>query len=115
VAREYAIIEAPSVLGLRPTGVEWLPDALLKAGLWLSWGAGEKRALDVTSLVALIHSHAARRSWGADDLLPQRIACLMFADLIREEVVDRCDGSRIRRDHPNTRPCRCPLHDVANR
>lgn len=31
--RRYAIIEAPSVLGLRPTGVETLPDALLGAGL----------------------------------------------------------------------------------
>src|SRR4030095_13043152 len=31
--RHYAIIEAPSVLGLRPTGVERLPDALLGAGL----------------------------------------------------------------------------------
>lgn len=31
--RRYAIIEAPSVLGLRPTGVESLPDALLRAGL----------------------------------------------------------------------------------
>lgn len=31
--RRYAIIEAPSVLGLRPTGVETLPDALLEAGL----------------------------------------------------------------------------------
>jgi arginase len=33
VNRHYAIIEAPSVLGLRPTGVETLPDALLGAGL----------------------------------------------------------------------------------
>jgi arginase len=33
VTRQYAIIEAPSVLGLRPTGVERLPDALLGAGL----------------------------------------------------------------------------------
>jgi len=33
VNRRYAIIEAPSVLGLRPTGVETLPDALLDAGL----------------------------------------------------------------------------------
>jgi len=31
--RRYAIIEAPSVLGLRPTGVERLPDQLLNAGL----------------------------------------------------------------------------------
>lgn len=31
--RRYALIEAPSVLGLRPTGVERLPDQLLNAGL----------------------------------------------------------------------------------
>ena len=31
--RRYAIIEAPSVLGLKPTGVERLPDQLLNAGL----------------------------------------------------------------------------------
>jgi arginase family enzyme len=31
--RQYAVVEAPSVLGLRPTGVERLPDALLEAGL----------------------------------------------------------------------------------
>jgi arginase len=33
VNRQYVIIEAPSVLGLRPSGVETLPDALLRAGL----------------------------------------------------------------------------------
>jgi hypothetical protein len=32
VTRQYAIVEAPSVLGLRPTGVERLPDALIGAG-----------------------------------------------------------------------------------
>jgi arginase len=31
--RHIAIIEAPSILGLRPTGVEKLPDALNRAGL----------------------------------------------------------------------------------
>ena len=30
---EYAIVEAPSILGLRPTGVENLPAALLAVGL----------------------------------------------------------------------------------
>jgi arginase len=39
VNRHYAIIEAPSVLGLRPTGVEALPDALLAAGLATRLGA----------------------------------------------------------------------------
>jgi arginase len=29
----FAIIEAPSILGLRPTGVETLPEALIRAGL----------------------------------------------------------------------------------
>src|SRR5262249_48967312 len=33
MTRQYAIVEAPSVLGLRPTGVERLPDALMRAGL----------------------------------------------------------------------------------
>jgi arginase len=31
--RNYVIIEAPSILGLRPTGVQHLPEALKKAGL----------------------------------------------------------------------------------
>ena len=31
--REYAVIEAPFILGLRPTGVELLPKALRTAGL----------------------------------------------------------------------------------
>lgn len=33
MTRQYAIIEAPSNLGLRPTGVERLPEALLRHGL----------------------------------------------------------------------------------
>ncbi|MFJ5260225.1 arginase family protein [Streptomyces sp. NPDC088387] len=37
--RDVAIIEAPSVLGLRPTGVEELPEALLGAGLAEGLGA----------------------------------------------------------------------------
>jgi arginase len=39
VTRQYAIVEAPSVLGLRPTGVETLPDALIGAGLDAQLGA----------------------------------------------------------------------------
>jgi arginase len=35
----YAVIEAPSILGLRPTGVETLPEALLRAGLLDRLGA----------------------------------------------------------------------------
>jgi hypothetical protein len=29
-SQRYAIVEVPSILGLKPTGVERLPDALLK-------------------------------------------------------------------------------------
>lgn len=35
----YAVIEAPSVLGLFPSGVERLPEALLDAGLARALGA----------------------------------------------------------------------------
>ncbi len=38
----FAVIEAPSVLGLRPTGVETLPEALLRVGL--ADGLGARRA-----------------------------------------------------------------------
>jgi len=31
--RKYTVIDAPSILGLRPTGVELLPKALRTAGL----------------------------------------------------------------------------------
>jgi arginase len=42
----YAIVEAPSVLGLRPTGVEDLPDALLEAGLAERLGARRAGRVD---------------------------------------------------------------------
>ena len=44
--RSYAIVEAPSVLGLWPTGVEQLPQALLRHGL-----AGRLQARSATPLV----------------------------------------------------------------
>jgi arginase len=36
---QFAVIEAPSILGLRPTGVESLPEALLRVGLDRRLGA----------------------------------------------------------------------------
>jgi arginase len=36
---QFAVIEAPSILGLRPTGVETLPEALIGAGLIARLGA----------------------------------------------------------------------------
>ena len=37
--RRYAILEAPSILGLKPSGVEQLPEALLGYGLATLIGA----------------------------------------------------------------------------
>lgn len=48
---EYAIIEAPSILGLRPTGVENLPAALLAVGL-----ANRLRARRAVRVEAPAHS-----------------------------------------------------------
>ena len=36
---QFAVIEAPSILGLKPTGVEMLPEALIRAGLLDRLGA----------------------------------------------------------------------------
>jgi arginase len=47
MARRYAIIEAPSVLGLKPTGVDGLPDALLGQGLAEGIAARRAARLDV--------------------------------------------------------------------
>jgi arginase len=41
----YAILEAPSILGLKPTGVETLPEALLGHGLATSLGARRAEAV----------------------------------------------------------------------
>ncbi|MFD2688125.1 arginase family protein [Streptomyces phyllanthi] len=46
VVRDLAIIEAPSVLGLRPSGVEELPTALSRAGLPEGLGAVESRRVE---------------------------------------------------------------------
>jgi arginase len=39
--RRFTLIDAPSILGLRPTGVEMLPDALKRAGLATRLNAGD--------------------------------------------------------------------------
>lgn len=47
MARRYAIIEAPSILGLRPSGVESLPETLLGHGLAEGIAARRAARLDV--------------------------------------------------------------------
>ncbi len=46
MGRRYAILEAPSILGLKPTGVERLPDALLGCGLAERLGARKAGRVD---------------------------------------------------------------------
>lgn len=67
MSRRFAIVEAPSVLGLRPTGVESLPDALLAAGLAERLRA--RRAVRVETL-----SYDARRDADSGFLNARAIA-----------------------------------------
>jgi hypothetical protein len=46
----FAIIDAPSILGLRPTGVEQLPEALKAAGLHTSLQADDRWACSAAVL-----------------------------------------------------------------
>jgi len=46
MGRRYAILEAPSILGLKPTGVERSPDALLGCGLAERLGARKAGGVD---------------------------------------------------------------------
>jgi len=46
---KFAIIDAPSILGLRPTGVEDLPEALKAAGLHEKLGAKYAGRVDPSS------------------------------------------------------------------
>jgi arginase len=46
VIRRYAIIEAPSILGLRPSGVEHLPETLLDSGFAKRLGARRAGRVD---------------------------------------------------------------------
>ncbi|MFE0450051.1 arginase family protein [Streptomyces sp. NPDC058914] len=70
--RDPGIIEAPSVLGLRPTGVEDLPEALLGAGL--ATGLGAVRAGRV-----LPPPYAPERDPDTGVLNPAGIAAYSFA------------------------------------
>ncbi|WP_406496789.1 arginase family protein [Streptomyces sp. NBC_01604] len=70
--RDVAVIEAPSVLGLRPTGVEELPRALLGAGL--AEGLGAVRAGRVEP-----PAYDARRDPDTGVLNPDGIAAYSLA------------------------------------
>ncbi|WP_119299936.1 arginase family protein [Dongia deserti] len=74
---DFTIIEAPSHLGLRPGGVEHLPDALLNAGLARRLGARRHARLAVPP-------YDARRDLETNILNPARIRdfAIMLADIV---------------------------------
>ncbi len=65
----YEIIEAPSVLGLFPRGVERAPQALLDAGLALATGRGPRLVADIEGRGPLVSD---------DDVA--LLGCRVFAD-----------------------------------
>jgi arginase len=64
---EFSVIDAPSILGLRPTGVELLPKALRTAGLL------ELLKADYAGLVAPTSAYNYKRDDGTGLLNPQAI------------------------------------------
>ena len=83
--KSIAIIEAPSILGLRPTGVEHLPDALVNAGL-----LARLQARHAGRVAAPEYSHARDQETGF--LNPQGIAYYSrrLAERV-DEVLDQGD------------------------
>jgi arginase len=73
----YAIVDAPSVLGLRPTGVELLPEAMKAAGLHVGLEASYAGRLEPPS-------YAARRD--PETLLLNPDGLLAYARLLAEAV-----------------------------
>jgi arginase len=65
--REYAVIDAPSILGLRPTGVELLPNALKAAGLL------EQLNAEYSGMVAPSSSYSYKRDEKTKLLNPEAI------------------------------------------
>ncbi|GAB2849158.1 arginase family protein [Streptomyces deserti] len=83
--RDVAIIEAPSVLGLRPTGVEGLPDALLGAGLGTGLGAVRAGSVEPPA-------YDPERDPDSGVLNPEGIAAYSVA--LADAVGDVLDGGR---------------------
>lgn len=83
--RELAIIQAPSVLGLRPSGVEDLPAALLGAGLRDRLGTLEGGRVDPPA-------YDPRRDADTGVLNPRRIAqySVSLADLVGDVLARGC-------------------------
>jgi len=79
---EFSVIDAPSILGLRPTGVELLPKALWAAGLV------EQLKADYAGIVAPTSAYNYKRDDGTGLLNPQAIKdyTLKLAEVVNGEL-----------------------------
>ena len=79
---EFSVIDAPSILGLRPTGVELLPKALRAAGLL------EQLNADYAGMVAPTSAYNYKRDDGTALLNPQAIKnyALKLAEAVNGEL-----------------------------
>jgi arginase len=79
---EFSVIDAPSILGLRPTGVELLPKALRTAGLH------EQLKADYAGMVAPASAYNYKRDDGTGLLNPQAIKdfTLKLAEAVNGEL-----------------------------
>ena len=82
---QFTIIDAPSILGLRPTGVEFLPDALKAAGLI------EKLHADYTGRVSSPLSYNSDRDKVTLLLNPNsiKIFSIQLADMVSSVICSR--------------------------
>ena len=80
--QEFSVIDAPSILGLRPTGVELLPKALRAAGLL------EQLKADYSGMVAPTSAYNYKRDDGTGLLNPQAIKnyTLKLAEAVNGEL-----------------------------
>ena len=81
----YAIIEAPSILGLKPTGVERLPEALLKNGLAERLKARRAERVEPPSYGAIREDRTLTLNAHAIAAWTPRLADAIARVLIREE------------------------------
>lgn len=79
---EFSVIDAPSILGLRPTGVELLPKALRAAGLL------EQLKADYAGMVAPTSAYNYKRDDGTGLLNPEAIKdfTLKLAEAVNGEL-----------------------------
>jgi arginase len=81
----FAIIDAPSILGLRPTGVEHLPDALKSAGLMKRLGA---------EFIGRVNQPEYSPKRDPDTMLLNPVGIKEYSERLAEAVTQELDSKR---------------------